>query len=61
MGTEAVISQLKILMFPWLAYCHIWPTLELAKRLADRGFAMYICSTSSILDSSRKSSADYTL
>ncbi|XP_027101373.1 beta-D-glucosyl crocetin beta-1,6-glucosyltransferase-like [Coffea arabica] len=47
MGTEpvAVTSQLKVLMFPWLAYGHISPSLELAKRLTDRGFAIYICST----------------
>nr|F8WKW8.1 RecName: Full=Beta-D-glucosyl crocetin beta-1,6-glucosyltransferase; AltName: Full=UDP-glucose glucosyltransferase 9; Short=GjUGT9; AltName: Full=UDP-glycosyltransferase 94E5 [Gardenia jasminoides]BAK55744.1 UDP-glucose glucosyltransferase [Gardenia jasminoides] len=32
-------------MFPWLAYGHISPYLELAKRLTDRGFAIYICST----------------
>ncbi|XAR64956.1 hypothetical protein NMG60_11008863 [Bertholletia excelsa] len=32
-------------MFPWLAYGHICPSLELAKRLSDRNFHIYFCST----------------
>ncbi|KAM3360211.1 beta-D-glucosyl crocetin beta-1,6-glucosyltransferase [Capsicum galapagoense] len=38
-------STLKVLMFPWLAYGHISPFLELAKKLADRGFTIRVCST----------------
>ncbi|KAM3200882.1 beta-D-glucosyl crocetin beta-1,6-glucosyltransferase [Capsicum annuum] len=38
-------STLKVLMFPWLAYGHISPFLNLAKKLADRGFLIYFCST----------------
>lgn len=46
MGTELVTSpKPKLLMFPWLAYGHISPYLELAKKLSDRGFSMYLCST----------------
>ncbi|PIN10276.1 UDP-glucuronosyl and UDP-glucosyl transferase [Handroanthus impetiginosus] len=38
-------ENLKVLMFPWLAYGHISPFLELAKRLSERNFPCYICST----------------
>ncbi|KAF3673414.1 putative cyanidin-3-O-glucoside 2-O-glucuronosyltransferase-like [Capsicum annuum] len=38
-------STLKVLMFPWLAYGHISPFLDLAKKLADRGFTIRVCST----------------
>ncbi|KAF3434450.1 hypothetical protein FNV43_RR25553 [Rhamnella rubrinervis] len=38
-------STIKVLMFPWLAYGHISPFLELAKRLASRNFDVYFCST----------------
>lgn len=41
-GTESAAS---VLMLPWLAHGHISPFLELAKRLADRNFHAYICST----------------
>ncbi|CAI9091296.1 OLC1v1026275C1 [Oldenlandia corymbosa var. corymbosa] len=40
-----VITSFKVLMFPWLAYGHISPNLELAKKLTDRGFSVYLCST----------------
>ncbi|KAL3849248.1 hypothetical protein ACJIZ3_011130 [Penstemon smallii] len=37
----------KILMFPWLAHGHIFPYLELAKRIIKRkNFYIYFCSTS---------------
>ncbi|KAL0403587.1 UNVERIFIED_CONTAM: Flavanone 7-O-glucoside 2''-O-beta-L-rhamnosyltransferase [Sesamum radiatum] len=42
---------LKVLMFPWLAHGHITPFLELAKRLSDRNFHSYICSTPANLTS----------
>ncbi|KAL3523629.1 hypothetical protein ACH5RR_016463 [Cinchona calisaya] len=38
-------SSRKVFMFPWLAYGHISPHLELAKKLSDRGFSIYLCST----------------
>ncbi|WMV53585.1 hypothetical protein MTR67_046970 [Solanum verrucosum] len=44
MGTQ-VTTTLRLLMFPWLAYGHISPFLSVAKKLADRGFLIYLCST----------------
>nr|WJY55137.1 rhamnosyltransferase GT1 [Centella asiatica] len=38
-------SNLRVLMFPWLAYGHISPYLELAKKLSKRNFHIYFCST----------------
>ncbi|XP_015057378.2 beta-D-glucosyl crocetin beta-1,6-glucosyltransferase-like [Solanum pennellii] len=38
-------NALKVLMFPWLAYGHISPFLDLAMKLADRGFSVRVCST----------------
>ncbi|XP_049381453.1 beta-D-glucosyl crocetin beta-1,6-glucosyltransferase-like [Solanum stenotomum] len=38
-------NALRVLMFPWLAYGHISPFLDLAKKLADRGFSVHVCST----------------
>ncbi|CAA3032679.1 beta-D-glucosyl crocetin beta-1,6-glucosyltransferase-like [Olea europaea subsp. europaea] len=43
MGSEN--SGLKVFMFPWLAYGHISPFLELAKRFSERNLDTYICST----------------
>lgn len=37
--------EIKVLMLPWLAHGHISPFLELAKRLTQRKFLIYICST----------------
>ncbi|KAI5661187.1 hypothetical protein M9H77_20510 [Catharanthus roseus] len=48
---EAPTTSLKILMFPWLAFGHIFPFLQLAKKLSDRGFYIYMCSTPINLDS----------
>ncbi|XP_004249992.3 beta-D-glucosyl crocetin beta-1,6-glucosyltransferase [Solanum lycopersicum] len=39
------MATLKVLMFPFLAYGHISPYLNVAKKLADRGFLIYFCST----------------
>uniref|UniRef100_A0A3Q7IQY8 Uncharacterized protein n=1 Tax=Solanum lycopersicum TaxID=4081 RepID=A0A3Q7IQY8_SOLLC len=39
-------TTLRVLMFPFLAYGHISPFLNVAKKLADRGFLIYLCSTS---------------
>ncbi|XP_049379605.1 beta-D-glucosyl crocetin beta-1,6-glucosyltransferase-like [Solanum stenotomum] len=43
--TEHGTSNLSVVMFPWLAYGHISPFLNVAKKLADRGFLIYLCST----------------
>ncbi|KAJ7942776.1 Glycosyltransferase [Quillaja saponaria] len=37
--------KIRVLMLPWLAYGHISPFLELAKRLSNRNFHIYFCST----------------
>ncbi|KAK6138542.1 hypothetical protein DH2020_027709 [Rehmannia glutinosa] len=47
--------KFKILMFPWLAHGHIFPFLELAKRLSTRNFTIYLCSTPINLDSIKTS------
>ncbi|XP_049379601.1 beta-D-glucosyl crocetin beta-1,6-glucosyltransferase-like isoform X3 [Solanum stenotomum] len=39
------LSTLRVLMFPFLAYGHISPFLNVAKKLADREFLIYLCST----------------
>ncbi|KAG5574895.1 hypothetical protein H5410_055029 [Solanum commersonii] len=39
------MATLKVLMFPFLAYGHISPYLNVAKKLADRGFLIYFIST----------------
>ncbi|KAL3523624.1 hypothetical protein ACH5RR_016458 [Cinchona calisaya] len=45
MGTTDPSNSLKVLLFPWLAYGHISPHLQLAKKLTERGFSTYLCST----------------
>ncbi|KAL2549075.1 UDP-glycosyltransferase 91C1 [Forsythia ovata] len=42
---DSETSGLKVFMFPWLAYGHISPFLELAKRLSERNIHTYLCST----------------
>ncbi|XP_055823846.1 beta-D-glucosyl crocetin beta-1,6-glucosyltransferase-like [Solanum dulcamara] len=39
------MGNLRIVMLPYLAYGHITPFFELAKKLSDRGFSIDICST----------------
>lgn len=41
----------RILMFPWLAHGHVFPFLELAKKLSSRNFHVHLCSTPINLDS----------
>ncbi|KAK6149121.1 hypothetical protein DH2020_016646 [Rehmannia glutinosa] len=43
------ISPIRVVMFPWLAYGHITPYLELAKKLSTINFIIYICSTPATL------------
>ncbi|KAK1404655.1 Glycosyltransferase [Heracleum sosnowskyi] len=38
-------KKLSVLMFPWLGHGHISPFLELAKKLGQRNFIIYLCST----------------
>lgn len=38
-------STVHALMLPWLAHGHISPFLELGKRLSERNFHIYLCST----------------
>lgn len=47
-------TRIKVVMLPWLAYGHISPYLELAKKLSKRDFYVYFCSTSINLSSIRK-------
>ncbi|KAL2506706.1 UDP-glycosyltransferase 91B1 [Abeliophyllum distichum] len=48
-------TSLRILMFPWLAHGHIFPYLELAKKLSQENINIYFCSTASNLSSISKS------
>ncbi|KAL8155464.1 UDP-glucosyltransferase 29-like [Apium graveolens] len=47
-------KKLSVLMFPWLGHGHICPYLELGKKLAQRNFTIYLCSTPVNLESIRK-------
>ncbi|XP_059317568.1 beta-D-glucosyl crocetin beta-1,6-glucosyltransferase-like isoform X2 [Lycium ferocissimum] len=42
---EEYTTNLRLLMFPYLAYGHLTPFLEVAKKLSDRGFSIDLCST----------------
>lgn len=42
---EAAAGSLDVVMFPWLAFGHMLPFLELSKRLAARGHAVTFVST----------------
>ncbi|CAI9776858.1 unnamed protein product [Fraxinus pennsylvanica] len=42
-------------MFPWLAHGHIFPYFELAKKLSQKNFHIYFCSTAINLTSISKS------
>ncbi|KAF5931068.1 hypothetical protein HYC85_031941 [Camellia sinensis] len=38
-------KQQSVLMLPWLAHGHLSPFIELAKKLSQRNFNVYLCST----------------
>ncbi|XP_015876309.3 UDP-glucosyltransferase 29-like [Ziziphus jujuba] len=44
-------NNIRVLIFPWLAHGHITPFLELAKKLTQRNFHIYFCSTTVNLNS----------
>nr|XP_027076904.1 beta-D-glucosyl crocetin beta-1,6-glucosyltransferase-like [Coffea arabica] len=48
-------TSLRVLMLPMLGHGHISPFLELAKKLTERGFHIYLCSTSINLNHGSKS------
>ncbi|XP_059307680.1 UDP-glucosyltransferase 29-like [Lycium ferocissimum] len=52
---EAKKNTISVLMLPWLAHGHISPFLELAKKLTNRNFHIYMCSTPINLMSIKKS------
>ncbi|CAH9136394.1 unnamed protein product [Cuscuta epithymum] len=45
---------LKVLLFPWIAYGHITPYLELAKHLSRKNFKIYFYSTPIILNTIKR-------
>ncbi|KAF7133290.1 hypothetical protein RHSIM_Rhsim09G0143500 [Rhododendron simsii] len=47
-------GSISVLMLPWLAHGHISAFLELAKRLTEKNFFIYFCSTSINLNSIKK-------
>ncbi|KAM3282866.1 UDP-glucosyltransferase 29 [Capsicum chacoense] len=51
---EAKKNTISVLMLPWLAHGHINPFLELSKKLANRNFHIYMCSTPVNLNSIKK-------
>ncbi|XP_059277368.1 UDP-glucosyltransferase 29-like [Lycium ferocissimum] len=51
---EAKKNTTSVIMLPWLAHGHISPFIELAKKLANRNFHIYMCSTPVILHSIKK-------
>ncbi|KAJ4840814.1 hypothetical protein Tsubulata_036275 [Turnera subulata] len=42
---EGRTESINVLMLPWLGHGHISPFLELAKKLAERNFHIFFCST----------------
>ncbi|PKA57380.1 Flavanone 7-O-glucoside 2''-O-beta-L-rhamnosyltransferase [Apostasia shenzhenica] len=45
MAAQGTQPRLRVLMLPWLAYGHLSPFLELAKRLSLHNVAVYLCSS----------------
>ncbi|GMG99465.1 hypothetical protein Nepgr_001305 [Nepenthes gracilis] len=59
---EGKQATIRVLMLPWLAYGHISPFLELAKKLAKRNFFIYLSSTQTNLVSIKeKLGEEYSL
>jgi cyanidin-3-O-glucoside 2''-O-glucuronosyltransferase len=58
MGDSTQRSGIRVLMLPWLAHGHITPFLELGKKLADRNFHIYFCSTPVNLNSLKPKLSD---
>ncbi|KAF3455339.1 hypothetical protein FNV43_RR05787 [Rhamnella rubrinervis] len=52
--------RISILMLPWLAHGHVSPFLELAKKLSDKNFHIYFCSTPINLKPVRESLTNQT-
>ncbi|XP_060675766.1 UDP-glucosyltransferase 29-like [Ziziphus jujuba] len=50
---------MKVVMFPWLAHGHITPYLELAKKLAQRNFQIFFCSSPINLNSIKHKLSDH--
>ncbi|KAF3434407.1 hypothetical protein FNV43_RR25510 [Rhamnella rubrinervis] len=48
---DAKHRSVRVVMLPWLAHGHIFPFLELAKKLTHRNFHIYICSTPVLVNS----------
>ncbi|KAF3455335.1 hypothetical protein FNV43_RR05783 [Rhamnella rubrinervis] len=57
---DAKQPRTSILMLPWLAHGHVSPFLELAKKLSDKNFHIYFCSTPINLKPVRDSLANQT-
>lgn len=55
---ESKKNTISVLMLPWLAHGHISPFLELAKKLTNRNFHIYMCSTPVNLSSIKKRVTD---
>ncbi|XP_009609569.2 UDP-glucosyltransferase 29-like [Nicotiana tomentosiformis] len=51
---EAKKNTTRVIMVPWLAHGHISPFLELAKKLTNGNFHIYMCSTPVNLSSIKK-------
>ncbi|XP_073027517.1 mogroside IIIx synthase-like [Primulina eburnea] len=47
-------AKFRILVFPYLSFSHVYPFFELAKRLSNRNFHIYFCSSAINLESIKK-------
>ncbi|XP_015876398.2 UDP-glucosyltransferase 29-like [Ziziphus jujuba] len=56
---DATKRSMRVLMLPWLAYGHITPFLELAKKLAQRNFQIFFCSSPVNLNSIKHKISDH--
>ncbi|KAK4835627.1 hypothetical protein QYF36_012220 [Acer negundo] len=51
-------KSMRIVMLPYLAHGHVLPFYELAKKLSNKGFHIYFCSTPICLEPIRKNHVD---